>query len=93
MGQKAIELKLEGLNIDLERVDAEVKNGVYLLYNPLEDLSSTNRDLQVENQVIVHPLSRKDKEGGGSAPPSDPPCKGTSPLDTIIWGAGIEQTQ
>ncbi|KJU82291.1 hypothetical protein MBAV_005508 [Candidatus Magnetobacterium bavaricum] len=54
MNQKAIESKLEGLNI----VDVEVKNDVYLLYNLIEYLSSTNRELQVENQRLRNEINR-----------------------------------
>lgn len=64
MNQRAIESKLEGLNIDMDKVDVEVKNGVYLLYNLIEDLSSTNRDLQVENQKLRDEINRLKGEQG-----------------------------
>ncbi|MBF0346018.1 MAG: hypothetical protein HQL06_17555 [Nitrospirae bacterium] len=56
MNQQEIESKLEGLHIDIEKVD--VKNGVYLLYTLIEDLSSTNRGLQVENQKLRDEINR-----------------------------------
>ncbi|MBF0607904.1 MAG: hypothetical protein HQL61_10205 [Magnetococcales bacterium] len=52
MKQEPIRSKLEGLNIDLGMVNLEVKNGIILLYNLIEGLSSTNRALQIENQKL-----------------------------------------
>ncbi|MES0336242.1 MAG: hypothetical protein SFH39_07795 [Candidatus Magnetobacterium sp. LHC-1] len=48
----------------MDKVDVEVKNGVYLLYNLIEDLSSTNRDLQVENQKLRDEINRLKGEQG-----------------------------
>ncbi len=45
----------------------DVKNGVYLLYNLIEDLSSTNRGLQVENQKLRDEINRLKGEQGKSA--------------------------
>ncbi|WP_156033440.1 hypothetical protein [Candidatus Magnetobacterium casense] len=48
----------------MEKVDVEVKNGIYLLYNLIEDISSTNRDLQVENQKLRDEINRLKGEQG-----------------------------
>lgn len=79
MNQKAIESKLEGLNIDLERVDAGVKDGVYLLYNLVEDMSSTIRALQTENQKLRDENNRlKGEQGKPDVKPQNRGSKGVS---------------
>ncbi|MBF0539575.1 MAG: response regulator [Nitrospirae bacterium] len=53
-----------------------------------QDLIETIFSLTSSSAVQI--LEDKGKKGGGSAPPSDPPRKGTSPLDPIILNPILE---
>jgi hypothetical protein len=63
--ETSIKTRLANLNIDLDNiVDEKIKEAIVLLFNLIEDITSTNRELQKENQRLRDEINMLKGEQG-----------------------------